>query len=74
MVTVDFINFMRMALLVVCSSGVVIQALMYPDSQLSLELLGAAFHRAFFTLFITPIDELKGIFKSYFYKFILTDN
>jgi hypothetical protein len=60
MVTVDFINFMRMALLVICSSGVVIQSVMYPDSQFSLELFRIAFHRAVFALFLTPVSELEA--------------
>jgi hypothetical protein len=60
MLTVDFINFMRMALLVVCSSGVVLQSVMYPDSQFSLELFRVAFHRAFFAQFLTPVGELEG--------------
>lgn len=59
MITVDFVNFMRMALLVVCSSGFVLQAVMYPDTQLSLEMLRTAFHRAFFAMFLTPVDELR---------------
>ncbi|XP_054166897.1 transient receptor potential cation channel subfamily M member 3-like [Oppia nitens] len=59
MVTVDFVNFMRMALLVICSSGVAIQAVLYPNAPIDMEMLRRAFHRAFFALFITPLDELK---------------
>lgn len=58
MITVDFLNFMRMALLVIVSSGIVIQTVLYPDRQLDGETFRVTFHRAFFSLFLTPADEL----------------
>ncbi|CAG2103874.1 unnamed protein product [Medioppia subpectinata] len=61
MITVDFVNFMRMSALVICSSGVVIQAVLFPDEQLNLKMFRKLFHRAFFTLFNTPTDEIKGL-------------
>ncbi|XP_042900024.1 transient receptor potential cation channel subfamily M member-like 2 isoform X2 [Parasteatoda tepidariorum] len=60
MVFVDFVNFMRMTLLVIISGGIVIQAVLYPDYPLSIELFRKAFHRAWFSLFLTPIGELEG--------------
>ncbi|XP_023240584.1 protein ced-11-like, partial [Centruroides sculpturatus] len=60
MVLVDFVNFMRMTMLVIISGGIVIQATLYPDFPLDTELFRRAFHRAWFSLFITPIDELQG--------------
>lgn len=60
MVLVDFLNFMRMTMLVIISGGIVIQASLYPDYPLNTELFRRAFHRAWFSLFITPIDELQG--------------
>lgn len=60
MVLVDFVNFMRMTLLVIISGGIVIQAVLYPDYPLSAELFRRTFHRAWFSLFLTPISELEG--------------
>jgi hypothetical protein len=61
MILVDFLNFVRLSILVVVSFGVVIQTLLYPDTPITSELLRKTFHRAFFTLFTTPVDELSGI-------------
>ncbi|GFQ90467.1 protein ced-11, partial [Trichonephila clavata] len=60
MVLVDFVNFMRMTLLVIISGGIVLQAVLYPDYPLSIELFRQTFHRAWFSLFLTPIGELEG--------------
>ncbi|CAL1261896.1 unnamed protein product [Larinioides sclopetarius] len=60
MVTVDFVNFMRMTMLVIISGGIVLQAVLYPDYPLTVELFRQAFHRAWFSLFLTPISELEG--------------
>ncbi|GFT92083.1 protein ced-11 [Nephila pilipes] len=60
MVLVDFVNFMRMTLLVIISGGIVLQAVLYPDYPLSIELFRQTFHRAWFSLFLTPIAELEG--------------
>ncbi|GIX69306.1 protein ced-11 [Caerostris extrusa] len=60
MVMVDFVNFMRMTLLVIISGGIVLQAVLYPDYPLTIELFRQAFHRAWFSLFLTPIGELEG--------------
>lgn len=56
----DFVNFMRMTLLVIISGGIVIQALLYPDYPLTTELFRRTFHRAWFSLFLTPISDLEG--------------
>ncbi|XP_035207047.1 transient receptor potential cation channel subfamily M member-like 2 isoform X2 [Stegodyphus dumicola] len=60
MVLVDFVNFMRMTLLVIISGGIVIQAVLYPDYPLTAELFRRTFHRAWFSLFLTPISDLEG--------------
>ncbi|XP_037570265.1 LOW QUALITY PROTEIN: transient receptor potential channel-like [Dermacentor silvarum] len=60
MVAEDFVNFMRMALLVIISGGIVAHALLYPDYPFNLELLRRTFHRAWFSLFLTPISDLEG--------------
>ncbi|RWS26931.1 protein ced-11-like protein [Leptotrombidium deliense] len=59
MIMVDFVNFMRMALIIIFSSGIVLQAILYPDLPISMEVFRQAFHRAWFALFITPIGELE---------------
>lgn len=58
MVTVDFVHFMRMALILLFSSGVVIQAILYPNTELSWATFHRAFHRTMISLFLTPVDEL----------------
>ncbi|CAN7992774.1 unnamed protein product [Ixodes hexagonus] len=60
MVAEDFVNFMRMALLVIISGGIVAHALLYPDYPFNGELLRRTFHRAWFSLFLTPISDLEG--------------
>ncbi|EEC14837.1 Trpm4 protein, putative [Ixodes scapularis] len=51
---------MRMALLVIISGGIVAHALLYPDYPFNGELLRRTFHRAWFSLFLTPISDLEG--------------
>nr|XP_042901467.1 transient receptor potential cation channel subfamily M member 2 [Parasteatoda tepidariorum] len=58
MVLVDFINFMRMTILVIISGGIVIHAAMYPDYPFSAELFRRTFHKAWFSLFMTPVSDL----------------
>ncbi|KAM7305890.1 transient receptor potential cation channel subfamily M member 3-like [Ixodes scapularis] len=60
MVMRDFANFMRMALLVIISGGIVTHAILYPDFPISVELFRRIFHKAWFSLFLTPIDDLEG--------------
>ncbi|KAF8787695.1 Transient receptor potential cation channel like protein [Argiope bruennichi] len=60
MVLVDFINFMRMTILVIISGGIVIHAVMYPDYPFNKELFRRTFHKAWFSLFLTPITDLSG--------------
>lgn len=60
MVSVDFIHFMRMALILLISSGIVMQTLLYPNTELSLSMFHRAFHRAIVSLFLTPVDELTS--------------
>uniref|UniRef100_T1J9X5 Uncharacterized protein n=1 Tax=Strigamia maritima TaxID=126957 RepID=T1J9X5_STRMM len=61
MVTVDFVHFLRLTLLFIISGGIVIHSVIYPNYPMDNELLRRVFHRAWFTLFITPFtDELEG--------------
>ena len=62
MITVDFVNYMRIAGLVILSNMIVIQAVLYPDGELSMEMLHKSFHRAFFSLWLTPVLELESKF------------
>lgn len=56
----DFANFMRMALLVIISGGIVTHAILYPDFPITVELFRRIFHKAWFSLFLTPIEDLEG--------------
>lgn len=60
MITVDFVNYMRIAGLVILSNMIVIQAVLFPDGELSMEMFHKAFHRAFFSLWLTPVIELES--------------
>ena len=60
MISVDFIHFMRMALILLISGGIVIQTILYPNTELSMDLFHTAFHRSAVSLFLTPVDELTG--------------
>jgi len=60
MVTQDFLHFMRMALILLISSGIVIQAILYPNTELSIDTFHKAFHRSAISLFLTPVEELLG--------------
>ncbi|UYV68963.1 TRPM [Cordylochernes scorpioides] len=59
MVLVDFANFMQMTLLVIISGGIVMHAVLYPDYPFSVELFRRVFHKAWFSLFLTPISDLE---------------
>ena len=60
MIFVDFLNFIRLSILVMISFGIVIQALFYPDADVTLPTFRMLFHRTFFSLFLTPKDELDA--------------
>ncbi|XP_015781855.1 protein ced-11 isoform X2 [Tetranychus urticae] len=60
MIGVDFLNFMRMAIVIIVSGGVVMQALLFPDLDLTLDVVKQAFHRAWFSLFLTPVGDLSA--------------
>lgn len=49
-----------MFLLFMASGAVVMHAVIYPDYPINSELFRSAFHRAWFSLFITPVSELEG--------------
>lgn len=57
---VDFVNFMRMALVIMISGGIVMQALLHPDMDVSMKVFSMAFHRAWFSLFLTPTADLSA--------------
>lgn len=59
MVMIDFMNFMRLAMLIIISSGIVIHAVIYPDYPMGKELLRRAFHRTVFSMFLTFIADLE---------------
>ncbi|GAB6022353.1 hypothetical protein CHUAL_006473 [Chamberlinius hualienensis] len=59
MVMEDFVHFLRLALLFIISSGIVIHSVIYPDYPISKELFRRVFHKAWFTLFLTPISDLE---------------
>ncbi|XP_054165224.1 transient receptor potential cation channel subfamily M member 1-like [Oppia nitens] len=59
MLFVDFLNFIRLSILVMISFGVVLQSLLYPDLSINYELFRRTFHRAFFTLFSNYVRELE---------------
>ncbi|CAL1287803.1 unnamed protein product, partial [Larinioides sclopetarius] len=50
---------MRMTILVIISGGIVIHAAMYPDYPFNKELFRRTFHKAWFSLFLTPISDLS---------------
>ncbi|XP_054710315.1 protein ced-11-like [Uloborus diversus] len=58
MMSVDFINFMKLALIIILGNGLAMQAVLYPDYPLTLEMVRKLFHKAFIALFMTPTDEL----------------
>lgn len=60
MIFLDFLNFIRLSILVMISFGIVVQALFYPDADVNGPLFRQMFSRTFFSLFITPKDELDG--------------
>ena len=51
---------MKMALVIIISGGIVMQALLYPDRPISSRVFRQAFDRAWFALFMTPINDLKS--------------
>nr|XP_037275704.1 LOW QUALITY PROTEIN: transient receptor potential cation channel subfamily M member 1-like [Rhipicephalus microplus] len=59
MVCRDFANFMRMALLVIICGGIVVHVMLYPDYPITVELFRRIFHMAWFSLWLTPIDDLE---------------
>ncbi|KAH9369533.1 hypothetical protein HPB48_019676 [Haemaphysalis longicornis] len=59
MVLRDFANFMRLALLVIISGGIVMHAILYPDYPLTAEIFRRIFHKAWFSLYLTPNEDLE---------------
>ncbi|GAB6027917.1 hypothetical protein CHUAL_002132 [Chamberlinius hualienensis] len=60
MVVNDFVQFLRLAILFIVSYGIAIHSVIYPDFPMSWELIRRVFHRAWFTLFLSPVDDLNG--------------
>ncbi|KAH6925745.1 hypothetical protein HPB50_009421 [Hyalomma asiaticum] len=59
MVCRDFMNFMRMAVLVIMCGGIVVHVVLYPDYPITVELFRRIFHKAWFSLWLTPITDLE---------------
>ncbi|GIY57160.1 transient receptor potential cation channel subfamily M member 2 [Caerostris extrusa] len=57
-----------MTILVIISGGIVIHAVMYPDYPFNKELFRRTFHKAWFSLFMTPITDLSGDFRCTLYS------
>lgn len=60
MIYVDFINFIRLSILVMISFGIILQALFYPDQTIDGSLALQAFHRAFFSMYRAFTDDLES--------------
>ena len=60
MTTVDFVNYMRVTILVIISNGIVIHAVVFPDYPLNWELIRRAFFDAITAFFLMPIDGYVG--------------
>ncbi|XP_035219334.1 transient receptor potential cation channel subfamily M member 3-like isoform X2 [Stegodyphus dumicola] len=58
MVTVDFVNFLKLVFLILIGNGIAIQAVLYPDYPLVPEMVRKSFHKAFIAFFATPVEEL----------------
>ncbi|KAK7467859.1 hypothetical protein BaRGS_00036896 [Batillaria attramentaria] len=70
MVRQDFINWMRLFLMVLVSGAITIQAVIYPSHPLNYVALRNAFKRGIFGLFLTEIDDLDGnVDCSYMYNY-----
>uniref|UniRef100_T1IZ08 Uncharacterized protein n=1 Tax=Strigamia maritima TaxID=126957 RepID=T1IZ08_STRMM len=59
MITIDFYNFIRLAMLILISSAIVIHAIMFPDYPMGKELVRRAFHRTWFSMFLTFASDLE---------------
>lgn len=68
MVVQDFMHFLRLALLFIVSGGIAIHSVIYPDYPMSMELIRRVFHRAWFTLFFSPVNDLEGNVQRFFLK------
>lgn len=51
---------MQMGLVIIISGGIVMQALLYPDLDITWHVIKTAFDRAWFSLFITPTGDLTA--------------
>lgn len=60
MTTVDFLDYMRITILVIISNGIAIHAVVFPDYPLNWELIRRAFFDAITAFFLLPIDAYVG--------------
>ena len=59
MTSVDFVVFLKMVTPFMIASAVAMQTALFPDYPLGWESIRMTFHRAFFSLFLTPANDLQ---------------
>ncbi|KAL5012942.1 hypothetical protein ScPMuIL_011493 [Solemya velum] len=60
MIKNDFVAFIRMFLIFLISGGVTIQAVLYPNYPLGVDMIKRVLTRPLFAMFLTKIDDLDG--------------
>ncbi|XP_033743506.1 transient receptor potential cation channel subfamily M member 7-like [Pecten maximus] len=60
MVKHDFVAFVRMFLIFLISGGVTIQAVLYPNYPMGIDIIKKVLTRPLFAMFLTKIDDLGG--------------
>uniref|UniRef100_K1QLE0 Protein ced-11 n=1 Tax=Magallana gigas TaxID=29159 RepID=K1QLE0_MAGGI len=60
MIKYDFVDFIRMFLVFMISGGVTIQAILYPNYPLGIDLVKRVLTRPLFAMFLTQIADLDG--------------
>ncbi|XP_061163971.1 transient receptor potential cation channel subfamily M member 1-like [Saccostrea echinata] len=60
MIKYDFVDFIRMFLVFMISGGVTIQAILYPNYPLGIDLIKRVLTRPLFAMFLTQIADLDG--------------
>ena len=57
----DFVAFARMFLIFMIAGGVTIQAILYPNWPITVELIRRVLTRPIYSMFLTPIQDLDGM-------------
>lgn len=65
----DFVDFIRMFLVFMISGGVTIQAILYPNYPLGIDLVKRVLTRPLFAMFLTQIADLDGKSKFIFHPY-----